>query len=284
MQKRPGKMMTDETRTALAEQPDSVPTSALTGRDQCSVTEIAKRLSADGLAYLSLRNWTELLGTGPFARWRTLTESWDSLGPDIWMTDGGTYRRRNFATYAVEEESVIRKPHQAHRQSRRFNRLTGGMDRWFSPIEQSVGSHELILALLSGGRRIARRLTGHRARRWHAEVHQIRIQPNGCSPAFPTPEGLHRDGVVLVLMMLIARSNVRGGITLVVNSGSVEELQFDLSKPCEGLLLDDRKVLHEVSPVWALDPCLPAHRDILILTFRPDRKLNHQLPEETRDG
>lgn len=274
-------MMTDETRTASAEQTDSVPKSALAGPDQCSVAEIARRLSDDGLTHLSLRNWTEILGTGPFAHWRSLTESWDSLGPDIWMTDGGTYRRRNFATYAVEEASVIRNPHQAHRQSRRFNRLTGGLDRWFSPIEQWVGSHELILALLSGGRRIARRLTDYRARRWHAEVHQIRIQPNGSSPAFPTPEGLHRDGVVLVLMMLISRSNVRGGITLVVNSGSGEEMQFDLSKPCEGLLLDDRKVRHKVSPVWALDPCLSAHRDVLILTFRPDYKLDHQLPKET---
>lgn len=276
-------MMTDETRTASAEQTDSVPKSALAGPDQCSVAEIAKCLSDDGLTYLNLRNWTEILGTAPFARWRTLAESWDRLGPDIWMTDGGTYRRRNFATYAIDMKSAVRKAHQAHRQSRRFNRLTGGLDRWFSPVEQSIGDHELILSLLSHGHRIARRLTGYHARCWHAELHQIRIKPSGCSLAFPTPEGLHRDGVSLVLMMLIARSNLRGGVTFVVNARSGQKQQFDLCRPCEGLLLNDRKVLHEVSPVSPLDSSLLAHRDVLVLTFRPDRKPDQQLPKETRD-
>ena len=43
---------------------------------------------------------------------------------------------------------------------------------------------------------------------------------------------------------------------------------FTLTHPFDAALVDDRRVAHGVTPVRALDPELPAYRDVLVVTFR----------------
>lgn len=231
---------------------------------------LVKALRSDGFARWTLKDWIAMLGSHAFSQWRAFSASWDTLGPDIWMKDGGTYRRRRFATYAIEGTSVSRKPHQAHFQSRHYNRVNGGIDRWFSPVDPVVGEYALISGLVSAGCMVARNLVGEQNDKWHAELHQIRIETTGGDAAFPTPEGLHRDGVTLVLMMLIAKLNMRGGVTSLIDGNTGEAHKFELSRPCEGLIFDDRRMRHMVSPITSISNQASAYRDVLILTFRPD--------------
>ena len=51
------------------------------------------------------------------------------------MADGGRYRKRRFAVFGGERRAaIVRKPHQPHYQSRDYNTLNGGIERWFEPM------------------------------------------------------------------------------------------------------------------------------------------------------
>ena len=43
------------------------------------------------------------------------------------------------------------------------------------------------------------------------------------------------------------------------------------TQPFDAALVDDARVYHGVTPVQPLDPALPAHRDVLVVTFRNAR-------------
>ena len=47
---------------------------------------------------------------------------------------------------------------------------------------------------------------------------------------------------------------------------------FTLTDPLDAALLDDTRVSHGVTPVQALDPALPASRDVLVVTLRAERE------------
>jgi hypothetical protein len=228
----------------------------------------------------SLRNHGYMLtaGTGAdaaadaprLAGWAGFAASWDRLDPDRWMNDAGRYRRRRFAAFSLADGAIERKRHQPHFQSLRHNRLNGGVARWFSPVEAEVSAHPVTRALLRMGEDLAGALVDWSVSAWHAEMHQFRVLAEGPVPGRPTPEGLHRDGVTAVLMMLVRRHDVAGGsTTLTEDRRFVAEIT--LSRPMQGIFLDDRRLRHCVSPIQPAIPGRAGWRDALVLTFRPER-------------
>ena len=103
---------------------------------------------------------------------------------------------------------------------------------------------------------------------WLAEAHQFRIEPTPDAAGLPTPEGVHRDGVDYVLVLMVARENIAAGTTTVHLAGGLEVGSFTLSKSLEAVWLDDSRIFHGVTAVHARDPELPAYRDVLVLTLR----------------
>jgi hypothetical protein len=104
--------------------------------------------------------------------------------------------------------------------------------------------------------------------RWHVEVHQFRIEARSGVKGLPTPEGLHRDGVDYVLVLLINRRNIGSGTTTIHALDGRTLGAFTLTAPCDAALVDDARVFHGVTPVEPVDPRLPAFRDVLVVTFR----------------
>jgi hypothetical protein len=74
--------------------------------------------------------------------------------------------------------------------------------------------------------------------------------------------------VEVVLIALLARSNLAGGETLVADEAGRELARFTLLEPLDTALLDDRRVMHGVTPVQPADPALPSCRDVLVLTWK----------------
>jgi len=104
---------------------------------------------------------------------------------------------------------------------------------------------------------------------WHVEVHQFRIEARQGEEGRPTPEGMHRDGVDYVLVLLIRRRNIASGTTTIHAYPGRQLLgNFTLTDPFDAALVDDSRVYHGVTPVEPLDPALPAYRDVLVVTFR----------------
>lgn len=197
--------------------------------------------------------------------WQAFAASWDDLPADGYMADGGRYRRRRFAVMSVEEGELLVQPHQPHFQSVEYNRLNGGVERWFAPIGPDVLAGPVVRAVATASQAVF----GLRAasRRWRLELHQFRIEAVSDAVGLPTPEGVHRDGVDWVTVMLVQRRNVASGVTSIFDPDRRPLGAFTLTEPMDAVFLDDRRVLHGVTAISPLDPSRPAYRDVLVATF-----------------
>jgi len=202
--------------------------------------------------------------------WASFAASWNNLSVDTYMADGGRYRRRRFAAFDISSQSIERKPHQPHYQSRDYNPLNGGIERWFDPITDSAASNPIMQACLRACCSLFDGLTPAKTRpeSWHVETHQFRIEAKAGQTAQPTPEGLHRDGVDWVLVLLIARENIAEGVTTIYDTNKQLIGSFTLTSPLDAAFVDDSRVYHGVTAVQPLDPTRPAYRDVLVVTFR----------------
>lgn len=201
--------------------------------------------------------------------WKSFAESWDRLGLDRYMADGGRYRRRRHAALAITPDAIRRKPHQPHFQSRDYNQLNGDVQRWFEPMEDAIADSQMMRRLLRGAT-LCFEGTGESslATQWHVELHQFRIEATAQKPGRPTPEGMHRDGVDWVLVMLIDRVNAGEGVTEIQIAGRPEIDRFTLAAPGDAVLLDDHRVLHGVTPIRPIDKDMPAYRDVFVATWK----------------
>jgi hypothetical protein len=186
------------------------------------------------------------------------------------MADGGRYRRRRFGVFRAAPGGITRKPHQPHYQSRDYNPLNGGVERWFEPVTEAATHHPALTAILRTCHSLFDRLTPSELRpeAWHVETHQFRIETRPGQEGRPTPEGMHRDGVDWVLVLMVRRENVASGETTIYDLVRHPLGSFTLTAPLDSALVDDSRVYHGVTPVVPLDPTRPAYRDVLVVTFR----------------
>lgn len=228
------------------------------------LADVDRQLAAAGFAVLDAASLARSVDVDParLAAWQPL---WDALPPDAHLRDGGRYRRRRHGCFVVDGAAVAPVPHRAHWQPVEYNALHGGIERWFEPLPASLVADPAWAGLLRGLARRADALRGPRP--WFVEAHPFRIDTEG-GIGRPTPEGAHRDGVDLVVVVLVARDNVKGGETRVFDARGPQGVRFTLSEPWSALLLDDERVIHETTPIQPLDPARPAHRDTLVLTYR----------------
>jgi hypothetical protein len=235
-----------------------------------SLAPIAAAIDRDGFAFVRAPEMRELLDNAGLADWQGFAASWDDLGVDMYMADGGRYRRRRFACFRAGAEGILRKPHQPHYQSRDYNPLNGGIERWFDPVTDATGEHPALHAILATCHRLFDRLTPAAVRpaSWHVEIHQFRIEARSGQEGRPTPEGMHRDGVDWVLVLLVSRVNIASGETGIGDLGKHPLGSFTLAEPLDSAVTDDNRVHHRVTPVTPLDLAHPGHRDVLVVTFR----------------
>lgn len=228
-----------------------------------------QRVSREAYAFVAAARMRPLLeAAGPLTDWPRFAASWNDMPVDTYMADGGRYRRRRHAVFqALAGAAITRAPHQAHYQSRDYNPLHGGIERWFEPIAEDIGAGASLATILSFCRALFERLEPA-IRAWHIETHQFRIEARPGEPGKPTPEGMHRDGVDYVLVLLIRRQNIRRGTTSIHDLDRRPLGSFTLADPFDAALVHDARVYHGVTPVKPIDPRAPAYRDVLVVTFR----------------
>jgi hypothetical protein len=225
--------------------------------------ELVGALRGPGHAVLDPAGVCALLPATP-AELDALRASWDDLPPDAYLRDGGRYRRRRHASYVVDAGGALQlAPHRAHWQPVEYNALHGGLERWFEPVTPAVVAQPAWSRLLLAFARTASEVKG--AQPWYVEAHQFRIDTTD-GIGRPTPEGAHRDGVDLVVVMLVDRMGIKGGETRVFDADGPTGLRFTLRAPWSALILDDARVVHESTPIQPLEA--HGHRDTLVLTYR----------------
>ncbi len=201
------------------------------------------------------------------ADWPTFSDSWSRLEVDTYMGDGGRYRKRRYAVMSADGAGNLQmEPHQPHYQSLEYNRLNGGVARHFEPIEDRVMASPCMQATVAFGHGFFTAL--YPAAPAHIEIHQFRIEARPDRAGLPTPEGIHRDGVDFVLVMMVRRENVESGTTEVFDLSGTRLAHFTLTDPCDLALVDDQRALHGVTPVIPRVAGQPAWRDVLVITYR----------------
>ncbi len=196
---------------------------------------------------------------------------WNGLPPDLHLRDGGRYRMRRHSCFVVQGDAVVAAEHRAHWQPVDYNALHGGFERWFEPMPAAWVQDANWLRLLAALAAVGTALRGVAAHSpWYVEAHPFRITTAG-GIGRPTPEGAHRDGVDLVVVVMVQRHNVKGGETRVFDACGPQGVRFTLHEPWSALLLDDERVIHESTPIQNQQPGAEAWRDTLVLTFRQHR-------------
>ena len=231
-------------------------------------TDLTGRLADEGYLHLPAPALQQVIGWRE-DDWSDFASSWDRLGEDRYMADGGRYRRRRHAAFEARGRDLVRKPRQPHFQSRDYNPLNGDVQRWFDAVETDIADGAILRSIFRFLTPLFAKLDGLEAgTAWHSEVHQFRIETSPTQIGRPTPEGLHRDGVDWVLVMLIARHNVDEGTTEIGGQDGQSLGRFILCNPGDAVLLDDRRIRHGVTPIRAVREGSSAYRDALVVTWK----------------
>jgi len=226
-------------------------------------------LARAGFVYVKGDDMRAMLeAAGSLADWDVLADSWNDLEMDTYMADGGRYRRRRHAVFSVGRDgAATRQPDQPHYQTTHFNSLNGGVERWFAPVRDDIGNSDALMTVLSFCGRLFSPLSPS-VGAWKTEILQFRIEAGPEATGKPTPEGMHRDGVDWVLVLLVKRHNIRSGTTTIADLDKRSLGSFTLTDPFDVALVDDARVYHGVTPIEPIDPNQPAYRDVLVVTFR----------------
>ena len=251
---------------SLSKQLPVAPTKPLSGLDS-----LCLKIQQAGFCFVSgqqMEAWLDSTSENALSDWPQFQASWNNMPRDTYMADGGRYRSRRHATLsAASATSPIRlEPHQPHYQSLDYNPLNGGIARLYEPIAQEIVLGSTMTSVLDFCQHVFGRLAPDAA--WHIELHQFRIEANQGGAGKPTPEGIHRDGVNFVLVMMVKRSNISSGTTTMHDLEERKLDSFTLTSPFDCAIVNDERCLHGVTQVEQIDPAQPAYRDVLVVTFR----------------
>ncbi|WP_223508903.1 MULTISPECIES: 2OG-Fe dioxygenase family protein [unclassified Pseudomonas] len=201
--------------------------------------------------------------------WESFVSHWENLSLDEHMPDGGAYRYRRFSEFSfrVGSSSTLHKlPHAPYEKAKHLPTLNGGMARQFLPLEDEMVKHPFFLALLTDMAKIFDRAVGTNCD-WNIRLHPYRVATDEFEQGKPTPEGRHRDGVHYLVMILIARVGVTGGMTRISSPLNETLCMVSLLENLDMIFGDDQRVMHEVSPIDCTEIGVEGYRDTLVIDF-----------------
>lgn len=216
----------------------------------------------------AMQAWLLAHSKDALSDWSTFADSWNDMPLDAHMADGGRYRRRRYAVLnaASANSEIVLAPHQPHYQSLDYNTLNGGIARDFEAIKTSTIQSHSMQSVLKFCQTVFSELMPNTP--WHIECHQFRIEANDKALGKPTPEGVHRDGVEFVLVMMVKRQNISSGTTTMHDLEHKTLDSFTLTEPLDVAIVNDRRCMHGVTPILPIDPSQTAYRDVLVVTFK----------------
>lgn len=210
---------------------------------------------------------------------RYFSNSWNDLKIDNYMSDNGTYRLRRHSVFTSLKftKDIVRKPNTPHFQAVSYNTLNGGFERWYEQVIPSVVNGNAFNSILHHALLTFNEIENSKEeslteewKEWFIEAHQFRIIASDHEIGFPTPEGIHKDGVSYVFMKQIKRHYITGGESTIYTNFE-EPIKSKLLLEGDIVYIDDTKVMHSVSEISADDKVTESFRDMLVLTFKKNK-------------
>jgi hypothetical protein len=213
---------------------------------------------------ISDSQWSDILQQMP-NEFQQFYQSWDNLPADNFLSDGGHYRYRRYSLFNwLMSGDLELLPHEPHYQSTYRNNMNGGIYRDFEPFTKATIDNLILKNLIAC---IAPQFSFNNEKQWRVQAHQFRIVANADEAGNPSPEGIHRDGADFILIMVLKRENITGGVNHIYDDAKRLLFGSVLTEVGDAILIDDRKVWHGVSEIYPVDDTKPAYRDVLVLTF-----------------
>ena len=215
--------------------------------------------AVDGFAFVHGAEMRALFAAhGSLADWPAFAASWDDLGLDTYMADGGRYRKRRHATFARgwrradpsrAAPAALSKPRLQCAERRHRALVRSGAAR----RSRAGATLTTILETCRDAVRATCDDTGAGMSRYTSSASRRAAGVEGR----PTPEGMHRDGVDYVLVLLIGRRNIQSGVTSIHDASGRDLGSFTLAEPFDAAWVDDHRMMHGVTPVEPIDPVGP---------------------------
>ncbi len=173
---------------------------------------------------------------------------WNNLVKDEYLADGGGYRYRRCGMFKLENDSLQEiKVKGWYYQSPELNKVNGGTMRKFGPLERGFAQEPFLHNLIRCYFSVLPLTIKQRLKPWRVFVHPFRIIAKPGIPGQAAPEGPHRDGHQYTAQIFIDKFNASGAVSSVHNDDMEPLFETTLSGFLETLILDDQKVLHDVT-------------------------------------
>ncbi|HIQ07557.1 MAG TPA: hypothetical protein EYH35_03765 [Thiotrichaceae bacterium] len=194
---------------------------------------------------------------------KSLSQYWDDLPLDQYLKNNEQFRYRRYRVFEWDEGVLVKCPVEPHYQLEAYNTVYGGLYRHYAEIDSSPDLAMLLEGLMIWVLDLIMSTTNH----WRIQCHQFRVQATAQEQGQPTPEGIHQDGADFVFIMLMNRSNVKGGVSYIYNEKNGPAIYTTTLQRNEFMMLDDHRYWHSVSNLEPEDESKPAYRDVLVMTF-----------------
>ncbi|WP_085707577.1 2OG-Fe dioxygenase family protein [Pseudomonas sp. B35(2017)] len=229
--------------------------------------ELSERLRNDHYADSDVFPAAQVASLGREAC-RAFNRTWDNLPPDTYLNAENGRRERRICKFEYRQRERHWTPlDDCHFfQAQAHNPLLGGVQRTYAHSEPAFTGSPVLRSLLAADLALMDLAVGHRD--WLVTCHQFRILCDETREGQATPEGRHRDGHDFVFQHLIQRQHVIGGESRIFTENGDNVFSATLTNYLETVVLNDRILLHEVSPLQKLGiSSNHSTRDMLIIDF-----------------
>jgi len=177
----------------------------------------------------------------------------------------GQYRLRRYSKIKLSDTDhfkYMKMESESFSQSTHYNQFQGGVDRKFEDIEDEVVESGGMLEMCDTFLESSGFSDDH-----EIEIHQMRIVAgNELTPV--SPEGVHQDGYRFIAMIGINRYNITGGNLLVCKTDEGEPIVDFPLESGEMVMLDDRAMWHDATPIKEVSHAVQGWMDVFILTAK----------------
>ncbi|MEN9423666.1 MAG: hypothetical protein RL122_1049, partial [Pseudomonadota bacterium] len=147
--------------------------------------------------------------------YKRFRQSWGGLLLDPYLRDGGQYRYRRYSVFQWKNNALEILPHEPHYQSSHYNHVHGGFNRHFRAWLPTTLQNPVLTEII---RWSIQQFSRSPAELWRIQAHQFRIIASDGQFGKPTPEGVHKDGAEYILIMMMDRHNIQGGVSRIYDN------------------------------------------------------------------
>jgi len=195
---------------------------------------------------------------------KEIRKSYENLSLDQYLVTKQRYRR--FSQYKMrlnetgDKLDLEKLPHRPFIQGGNYNRLYGAVKRHYEPILVDVSP---VIHYCSMRAPIIR------GKEYLIRTHQFRTIVTEDIVGSCVPEGPHRDGVDVGVMVCVNRENVTGGETQITKTLDTPPVFSQAVEAGTAIVIKDKEIYHNVTDILLANGAKEGYRDMLFWGFIP---------------